>query len=1551
MFDNLDLDSIAIEALRQTYTRFYTNFHTRRPTQAPKKFDNWDDLQLPTGACVHTINGIDTLIPPNSGLPDIDLPVIKNTTIPIYVLVNSKVAVEETKPFGVKDQFVYRPATILGSIGNWYQHHRRFKRILADSTISKMPQALSWVDYSPLVELQAMGVNHNYRKFDIILRTVIDKIAAIGSGVNHYILFPQGHKTFSRALLQRAYKELSNATTSMFNHDPSVFPLIHLLAYSYSKTNDLAVTPYKNDLKLLGKDSPELSNLKSTSLFDRLPQDLLDSMNVILYHGDQAVIYNLGDIGRFSEKPGFYVNLYRHFMILRSRNESFVDHEEDSSDHQATEIHESDHEEIPVVDNVSEPEVVKPKPIENKTKTVHTPMKGYDSHSQSKPVSEIKPDVVIKDDETHSSFEAAVRKKAEKKEEEIVSFDNKKKKKQKELIDNHFNATLGGKPLSELTQVKLDSSMTPKPMDFVSSAPEPSYQKSMLVEMDKTYLDRAYHVELGKVLGSTAKHGLYITKIEEEEHHTEMDHTTTVKVSLTDLDGKNHSIKFTRPTVSKDGTMMLSGTEYRLTRQATNLPICKISEYRVNLSSYYNKVIVERVQSKRNNYSDVMGKILMDMRNSDLIEGVLGKAPDATKSLPYDYSAIGKTFTELHIGNILLYFGAEGADLGNVNFDKQGVIPELSKKYGIFVGQDSLHENLVFWGHDNSIKLVSVQDYRVKDVPSEIIEEWKSFGSLLIDKVPEAEGFMKPIMEWTQAVIINQTIPLVIILGYEFGLENVFRKINLDYKFYDSPAKPKVGVDDIAIRFADGTLVFSRYPLQRSLIAGGLGWADFRSIYFRDMNHQGTYTDVLALKKMRPGVLKGINGFIDFFVDPITEAVLEKMHEPTEWGDLLLRANIMLSDYFAEDSSSIKLHRFRLYERFNGAVYNEIYKALANHRAVTNQKRGFSINPEAVFQHIVQDATLTINDTINPVHELKQTANFTFTGSGGRSAKAFVQDDRAYPKDGMGVVSDAVPDSGKVGITSYLSASPNINDIHGIPTYHKPGDELEPPQILSIGSMLMPGGTTDDGKRNSYLSIQISHYVPNHGDGETLAVRTGYDAVLPHLASDLFAISAEDDGVVESIDDKLKVVRVRYADKPIEALRPLKLPYTDIILDKYRQDENTVGYLIPEKDLGAFPMNGIFSLTRNTYGKIIDRLRCDSVDAIPDKDVMRKQSILVKDFSRGVYGSLYYLRIQLIGNRTPGEIKAYSYKESYSPISGNHLLQTRKSNFAVGEKVKRGDVIIYNDGFFAPDPLSKQVTFKHGVIATVALCEKGSNHEDACEITRSLSNRLLMTPCHQREIITKNDAALLKIVNVGDHVETSDPLCIISDDALVQSGLYADIANLDLMAKLNRQTPIAEYTGYIRNIRILYACEKETLSESLKTVLKAYEKEVRQSFNALNVNKKLKAPERPGYVKPGTRYRGVEFSEGTVLIEFMIEETLNVAEGDKLCFGNANKSIVSHVTEEPHFTESGVEVDALFSTTSIINRIVASPLSVGITERNMEEAKRQAVANYFARKK
>lgn len=78
----------------------------------------------------------------------------------------------------------------------------------------------------------------------------------------------------------------------------------------------------------------------------------------------------------------------------------------------------------------------------------------------------------------------------------------------------------------------------------------------------------------------------------------------------------------------------------------------------------------------------------------------------------------------------------------------------------------------------------------------------------------------------------------------------------------------------------------------------------------------------------------------------------------------------------------------------------------------------------------------------------------------------------------------------------------------------------------------------------------------------------------------------------------------------------------------------------------------------------------------------------------------------------------------------------------------------------------------------------------------------------------------------------------------------------------------------------------------------------------------------------------------------MIEETLGVEPGDKIVISNAAKSIVSYVSERPHYTESGTPVDMLFSTTSIVNRIIKSPFN-GIAERVMGELQAQAVKMYF----
>lgn len=1529
-------DDIALE--RMSVTKFYTSFVTRRPNLAPGFMVPWNTMALPIQSVLHTLNGFDTLVARNDGMPDASLPLLANEQSPIFLKIHTKMAEETSTPFGVKENYIYRPNTLLASAAHYYTSHKHFRRILSDRTLSSMQGVLTWVDYSPLNEARVNGTLGVYRKFDLLFRTILDSVVSIGGSRNHYIHLPQSGGVFGKPLLNRAFKELNTGSLNVFSHDPSIFPIIHLLGYVFGQTNALNVTPYKEDVALYGKDAGLFNNQKSTSLLERIPAGLHDSINFIIQKDDKAIVYNLADLTRFAQDSSFYTKFYRHLMSLRIDGASIPDHVDTDSDQFDTlvstlsgDARSDDSGSTGVTDTSVTITQNKVGSVNYATRSDLTSI-GITPTTQTENV-----EAVDSANLKGKGFEEKIRTAVNQRTQSEVVKDTKVISKRQQLTEAHFNVLLSGKPLGELIQSPTDVSITSKTMDFLASVPEESYKSTSILAIDKNYQTHGYYHELAKVVGSLAKHGYYATKIEEERIDTEMDRTVTYKVNLSDETGRVHHVKFTIPDLDDAGQMKLGGTEYRLTRQIANVPICKVSSTRVNLSSYYNKIIVDRVQTKRNSFEQDILKLITLLKDNSLLEAVSGGASLPTKDVPYDYTAIGRSFTEIRFDGFTFYFEADGASKGHLNFDDQDRQSQLERRYGIFVGTGP-DNSLLYWDKINQIHQVNSKD--------EVVYSWTSFNHLLLDRLGAMALPTKTVSEWTEAKILNQVIPLIFILGYRFGLKTIFDKINLNYQFYPTGSKPVTNVMDISVKFSDGTLVFNRYPLSRSLVASGLNWVSLKDISFRDMNLPDTYTTILAKKQMSVGVIKGINGFYDFFVDPITETILEKMGEPVTFHELLLRANAMLSDYVAIESSSVSNHRFRLHERFNGMVYNEIYRALANYRNNPSAKKAFSINPEAVFQKIVQDPTISPNDVINPIHEVKQRANFTFTGAGGRTGNSFVLKDRIYPKDGLGVISESVPDSGKVGITAYLSASPRIDDIHGLPVPYTEGDSLTPPQILSIGSMVMPGGTADDGKRNNYLSIQISHYVPNHQEGETLAVRTGYDEVLPHLTGPLFSVAAEEDGIVESVDERQKVIKVRYQEKVIPTLRPVKLPYLETILNQYRDDKKIVGFLIPESQISEYPMGGIFSLTKSTNGRVVDRLRVDNVDAIPDKDVARKQPNLVQDFVRGRYSALYYIRFVLSGIRTQGEVRSFSYKDEYSPISGAYLLQTRKPNVVIGEKFKRGDILVYNPGFFVPNPLSKQVTFKHGVTGTVALIEKSSNHEDACEISQSLADRLKMTPCHQREIVTTKDAVLLKIVKLGDHVETSDSLCIISDDYIVQTSLSSDIENLDIMEKLNRQTPSAGYTGNISKIRILYGCDREKLSDSLKIILKVYEKEVRDNFKALALNDTIKQPERPGWVAPGTKYRGIDFAEDTVVLEFMIQEELGVAEGDKLCIANSSKTIVSLVSEKQHYSESGLPIDVLFSGVGIANRIVSSPFN-GLAERNLDRLKENILDMYF----
>jgi hypothetical protein len=184
------------------------------------------------------------------------------------------------------------------------------------------------------------------------------------------------------------------------------------------------------------------------------------------------------------------------------------------------------------------------------------------------------------------------------------------------------------------------------------------------------------------------------------------------------------------------------------------------------------------------------------------------------------------------------------------------------------------------------------------------------------------------------------------------------------------------------------------------------------------------------------------------------------------------------------------------------------------------------MNPKAVWMDIVSDQTNSIVETLNPIQCLKETESVTFSGKGGRNVDTMVKSTRGFQLSDLGLISESTPDSGKVGIRTFMSANPNITSVRG--TY-KTADVVNDPTntFISTTALICPAINTDDFKRVNFASVQYGHTVPCN-NYTTSPLRTGYEEVVANRVDKNFAIVSELDGVVTKITNK--TLSVKYKD-------------------------------------------------------------------------------------------------------------------------------------------------------------------------------------------------------------------------------------------------------------------------------------------------------------------------------------------------------------------------------------------------------------------------------------
>jgi hypothetical protein len=262
-----------------------------RQGQIGTKLIEFDSLQLPTNSVLHICDEylkdpIDTI------LPNLDNPFIKNEQYKRYLDFVLTLPTKDDPLFPITDKFRFRPYQFNSDIRKFFTAHHEIYKVTSRESTLHQANALPIFNYNVALTAVVTGTFVYYRKFDILLRTILSNITSI-EGKHQYLQIELSKTLYRKVQFQQTFDKINYQTVRIKN-DQSFYFLIHLINF--------------------------LSKHATTSLFSKLTQVQLDQLNVILTAGNKAIIYNLGDLKAILDARNddlLYQMVLRHISTLK----------------------------------------------------------------------------------------------------------------------------------------------------------------------------------------------------------------------------------------------------------------------------------------------------------------------------------------------------------------------------------------------------------------------------------------------------------------------------------------------------------------------------------------------------------------------------------------------------------------------------------------------------------------------------------------------------------------------------------------------------------------------------------------------------------------------------------------------------------------------------------------------------------------------------------------------------------------------------------------------------------------------------------------------------------------------------------------------------------------------------------------------------------------------------------------------------------------------------------------------------------------------------------
>lgn len=582
----------------------------------------------------------------------------------------------------------------------------------------------------------------------------------------------------------------------------------------------------------------------------------------------------------------------------------------------------------------------------------------------------------------------------------------------------------------------------PTEINDIPHVKDKSMLKSTLISYDQRYIDDVMQKDVLNFVLNLQKAGIAVTDFRVERQVDALNDLYSYSIKVSPIPGQPSVIRFQLPVIDKDGKYVVAGTKYYMRKLRFDKPIRKISASTVALSTYYGKLFVERSARASDDYGEWLKGLLTaaTLTNPPIVTDVVyGNTFADSQPVPRAYSALSTDVSSFSAAGIEFIFdysnieknfpGYKGA---HTPVGRRGkVVVEMNKEGQLILGSQNLGD----------IGLI--------------------LGGTLAKKPDETVSIS----------VLGQSFPLGIVLLYLKGVAGLLDMLEVKPQRRIKGSRVEADPNSFDIVFADEIWRIPRIRHADTLIYSSLNlWKkELRNFSISELDSQDSYNALLSSVGLSGRYLLEFKNLRDLFIDPVAEENLREMGEPTEFIQLLWKSSYYLvSDEYPSDLSS-EGALFKGYERMTGAVYRSLVEGVRRFSGRSMGSRSvIDIPPFEVLAKIQKDSSVALTEGSNPIHNLKEKENVTYSGTGGRAKRSMVRRTRAFHSSDIGIRSEAGVDNGDVGINCFLTANPNLTSLRGTAVTET---DLTPEHgagnLLSTSALVSPFATYDDPKRVS----------------------------------------------------------------------------------------------------------------------------------------------------------------------------------------------------------------------------------------------------------------------------------------------------------------------------------------------------------------------------------------------------------------------------------------------------------------------------------------------------